>query len=165
MRFRRTRLSSASFAISGYPPEQQQQFREFFGANAPGLAPFVDWQKRNLGRLAFRAQWQRHFDDVDVFLSPVGYCEAFAHDHSAPQVRRVIDTSTGPRPYMDLMKWIAPASLTGCPATVAPIGHTPAGMPVGIQVMGPYWEDATPITFARLLAQHVGGFTAPTGYA
>jgi amidase len=66
---------------------------------------------------------------------------------------------------MDLMKWIAPASLTGCPATVAPIGRTPAGMPVGIQVMGPYWEDATPITFARLLAQHVGGFTPPAGYA
>jgi hypothetical protein len=30
--------------------------------------------------------------------------------------------------------------------------------------MGPYWEDATSITFADLLAKEVGGFTPPPGY-
>ena len=62
---------------------------------------------------------------------------------------------------MDLLKWIAPATLTGCPATAAPVGRTKAGLPVGVQIMGPFWEDATPITFARLLAQEIGGFTPP----
>lgn len=151
------------FAMLG--PEVQKQFRESLGGNAPSLAPFAEWQTQNRRRLAFRALWQGYFDDVDVFLSPVSYCEAFAHDHSEPQARRVIATTDGPRPYMDLYKWIAPATLTGCPATVAPIGRTPAGLPVGIQVMGPYWEDATPVTFAGLLAQHTDGFTPPAGYA
>jgi hypothetical protein len=32
---------------------------------------------------------------------------------------------------------------------------TKAGLPVGIQIMGPYWEDATPITFAGLLAEEL----------
>ncbi len=43
-------------------------------------------------------------------------------------------------------------------------GRTQTGLPVGIQIMGPYCEDATPITFADLLAQEVGGFEAPPGY-
>jgi hypothetical protein len=30
--------------------------------------------------------------------------------------------------------------------------------------MAPFWEDATSITFADLLAHEVGGFTAPSGY-
>ena len=54
----------------------------------------------------------------------------------------MIATSAGPRHYMDMLNWIAPATLTGCPATVAPVGRTPQGLPVGIQIMGPYWEDA-----------------------
>jgi amidase len=41
---------------------------------------------------------------------------------------------------------------------------TKAGLPVGIQIMGPYWEDATPIPFAGLLAEELVGFTAPPGY-
>jgi hypothetical protein len=31
--------------------------------------------------------------------------------------------------------------------------------------MGPFWEDATPITFADLLSKDLGGFTAPAGYS
>jgi hypothetical protein len=31
--------------------------------------------------------------------------------------------------------------------------------------MAPFWEDATSITFADLLAREVGGFTAPPGYS
>ncbi len=65
---------------------------------------------------------------------------------------------------MDGFNWISPASLTGCPATVAPVGQTAAGLPVGIQIMGPYWEDATPITFADLLAPQTGGFVPPPDY-
>jgi Amidase len=69
------------------------------------------------------------------------------------------------RPYMDFMPWIVTPTLTGCPSTTAPIGLTATGLPVAIQVMGPFWEDATPIEFARLLADEIGGFAAPPGYA
>jgi amidase len=56
------------------------------------------------------------------------------------------------------------AVLTGGPATVVPVGKTAAGLPVGIQILGPYLEDATPIRFAGLLAGETGGFTPPPGY-
>src|SRR5215470_8415966 len=99
-----------------------------------------------------------------LFRSGRCFPTAFAHDHSEPQEERTILTSSSAKPYFDVPNWTAPATLIGCPATVAPVGQTKAGLPVGIQIMGPYWEDATPITFAGLLAEELGGFTAPPGY-
>ena len=158
-----------AFFFSVAPPAAQEAQRKANDAvpNAaplPGMAPFAEWQRHNFQRLSFRALWQDYFRDVDVFLSPVAFTAAFAHDHSEPIDKRIIATSSGPRPYMDLLNWIAPATLTGCPATVAPIGLTPDGLPVGIQIMGPLWEDATPIKFADLLSQEIGAFTPPPGY-
>jgi Asp-tRNA(Asn)/Glu-tRNA(Gln) amidotransferase A subunit family amidase len=53
------------------------------------------------------------------------------------------------------------ASLPGLPATVLPIGASPAGLPIGAQVIGPTFEDRTPIHFAELVKRHLGGFTPP----
>jgi amidase len=158
-----------AFLYSTAPPEEQERLRKTAGnmvadKNSGATSSFADWQKQNFRRLAYRAQWQAYFNQIDVFLSPVAFTEAFPHDHSEPQEQRTIATSGGPRHYMDMLNWIAAPTLTGCPATVAPVGGTNQGLPVGIQIMGPYWEDATPITFADLLAKEVGGFAAPTGY-
>ena len=54
--------------------------------------------------------------------------------------------------------------MTGLPATTAPVGLTRAGLPVGIQIIGPYLEDATPIDLAGRLADVLGGFRPPQGY-
>ena len=89
---------------------------------------------------------------------------AFPHDHSE-QARRTLPTPEGPLPYMRaLFGYMSVANLTGCPATVAPAGKTANGLPVGIQILGPYLEDATPIRLASLLAKENGGFTPPSGY-
>jgi amidase len=42
---------------------------------------------------------------------------------------------------------------------------TAAGLPVGIQIMAPMWEDETSIEFAALLSELTGGFSAPPGFA
>jgi amidase len=157
-----------AFLYSTAPPAQQEQMRAQFsasqGKNSGALSTFADWQQQNFRRLGFRAQWQAWFDQADVFLSPVAFAPSFPHDHSEPQDKRMISTSAGPRHYMEMINWIAPATLTGCPATVAPVGRTPEGLPVGIQIMGPFWEDATTITFADLLSREIGGFAPPPGY-
>ena len=155
-----TSVASAEDAHSG------QAARDSNDPTAAGArATFREWQAMNIRRIAYRNMWQAYFNEIDVFLSPVTYTAAFPHDHSEPQTARTIATSTGPRRYMDMMHWIATATLTGCPATVAPVGLTPEGLPVDIQIMGPYWEDATPITFAELLGREIGGFRAPAGYS
>ncbi len=160
-------LDAFTFSVAS-PEQQEAQRKDFAKSQSPeaagALSSFADWQRQNFRRLGFRAQWQGYFEEVDVFLSPVAFSPAFPHDHSEPKDARTIATSSGPRHYEDLLNWVVPATLTGCPATVAPIGRTPAGLPVGIQVMGPYLEDATPITFADLLSREIGGFAAPPGY-
>jgi amidase len=158
-----------SFFISRSPEPVQRSLRaEYEKAAGPVAVESLDsvpyLREQNLLRLKYRAQWQAYFESVDVFLSPVTFSTAFPHDHSEPQSARLISTSAGPRHYMDGLNWIAAASLTGCPVTVAPVGLTAAGLPVGIQIMAPYWEDGTSIAFADLLAKEFGGFTPPPGY-
>jgi amidase len=156
-----------AFMFSTSPPEEQERMLKSAdpgSKNSGALSSFAEWQRQNFRRLGFRTQWQQYFNDVDVFLSPVAFTQAFPHDHSEPLSKRSVATSNGPRKYTEMFNWIAAPTLTGCPATVAPIGRTPEGLPVGIQIMGPFWEDATPIVFADLLSQEIGGFVAPKGY-
>jgi amidase len=47
---------------------------------------------------------------------------------------------------------------------VAPVGLTAAGLPGGIQIVGPHLEDRTPIDVAARVAEVVGGCQAPPGY-
>jgi amidase len=160
----------SAFIFSVTPPEEQQRQRAEFGATqnhprAPGaLASFADWQQHNFRRLEYRAVWQSYFRDIDAFLLPALPVAAFPHDHTE-QSRRRLDTPEGKLPYLEaLISYMSVAILTGCPATAAPAGKTKEGLPVGIQILGPYLEDATPIRVASLLAKENGGFTPPPGY-
>jgi amidase len=63
-----------------------------------------------------------------------------------------------------MASWIAVATVAGLPATVVPVGRTRAGLPVGIQVVAPMWEDATAIEFGALLSDIIGGFIAPPAF-
>ena len=161
-------LSAFSFSVA--PPQEQQKQRAEFAASkddprSPGsLADFASWQRNNLRRLAYRAAWQRYFQNVDAFLLPALPVPAFPHDHG-DQARRTLATPEGNLPYIQaLLSYMSVAILTGCPATVAPVGKTATGLPVGIQILGPYLEDATPIRLAGLIGKETGGFTPPAGY-
>src|SRR5205814_9784487 len=110
-------------------------------------------------RLKARSIWQDWFRTHDAFLMPVSFVSAIVHDHRDMPARR-IHTTTGDRPYTDLATWSTFSSLTGCPATVAPVGRPRDGLPVGIQIMGPFLEDATPLD----LAARMGSFVPPPGF-
>jgi amidase len=154
-----------------FAPEAQEVLRQEYRRNPKNAAAAAlveghdRWASETAKRLAARAVWEQYFRDHDVFLMPVAFVPAFPHDHSEPFDQRKLRTPEGERPYGDITPWIAIPTLTGCPATVAPVGRTAAGLPVGIQIMGPYLEDATPIEYARLIAAVVGGFQPPKGYA
>jgi amidase len=90
----------------------------------------------------------------------VNFTAAFPHD-ARPFAERTIATPEGERPYTDQPFWTAHAALAGLPAVAAPAGRTAGNLPVGIQIVGPRYEDDTAITFAELLAAVTGGFTAP----
>jgi len=158
-----------AFDFSMMPPEAQQQARVRLEQRGDpmakgSLSSFAEWQRQNMKRLAYRATWEKFFELMDVFLMPTAFTTAFPHDRTPPDTR-MIPTPEGARSFMDLLKYISPATVTGCPATTAPAGLSKSGLPVGLQIVGPYLEDATPIRFAQLLAREIGGFQAPPGYA
>jgi len=127
-------------------------------------APHKHFLAASGARMAARAVWQEYFRTHDAFLMPTTFVPAFPHDHSQPIEKRILRTPAGPRNYSDLAFWISFATLTGLPATTAPVGFTREGLPVGIQIVGPYLEDATPIDVAGRLADVIGGFRAPKSY-
>ena len=134
----------------------------FFAFQGPGerferLAEFVEQEKQ---RVAARAAWGRYFDGVDVFLCPTNFTPAFPHD-SRPFAERTVATSEGEQPYTNQSFWVSPAALPGLPAVAAPVGKTPGGLPVGVQIIGPLYEDDTALTFAELLGGVVGGWEPP----
>jgi amidase len=131
---------------------------------AAHTASIKQWRAMDGRRRAARAVWQAYFRTHDAFLIPTAFVPAFPHDHSPNQLERVLATPAGPRPYLDMLFWISFASLAGLPATTAPVGLTRGGLPVGVQIVGPYLEDATPIDVAGRLTEIVGGFRPPPGF-
>jgi len=98
-------------------------------------------------------------------LCPPFTTVAFAHDHSMPPDERVLVINDEPRPYLQAgVMWAALATAPGLPATVMPIERSEEGLPVGVQIIGPYLEDRTPIQFASLVEREFGGFVAPPPY-
>ena len=124
---------------------------------------YRDWVFANEKREQLRAMMAEFFADVDALLMPVAMVPAIPHDHTDPFPERVIEVDGAVRPYTDLMAWVALATLTHLPATVVPVGHTASGLPVGIQIVGPYLEDHTTLAVGRLVEELLGGFVPPPG--
>jgi len=122
-------------------------------------------------RLKAREDWQEYFGEYDAFILPVAFVPAFPHidkpwfpNNPDPSKRRILKTPEGNRDYDDMLFWISFATLTGLPATVFPIGLSDTGLPVGLQIIGPFLEDATPISLAGTLSEIAGGIRHPEGY-
>ena len=122
-----------------------------------------DWLSANEKREQVRARVADFFREVDALLMPVAVVSAIAHDHDKPLARRKIHTDGGTRPYLDMFGWVGLATVAYLPATVVPVGRTPSGLPVGIQIVGPYLEDRTTLAAARCVEELLGGFVPPPG--
>lgn len=123
-----------------------------------------DWNKLNEERAIIRQKWDDYFQDIDVLLCPVARIAAHDHDHTKIANRFIqIDGKT--ENYWDVVgPWNSLSLVSYLPSTVAPIGATPNGLPIGVQIIGPYLEDYTSIQFAKLLEGIYGGYKPPKGF-
>ncbi|HEX6659548.1 MAG TPA: amidase [Ilumatobacter sp.] len=120
-----------------------------------------DWLADNERRLQIRERWRQFFERFDVILLPVQPRGAFPHDHSEPMMDRMVEINGVTRTYLDLTGWIGPAGAGFLPATVVPIGLGDDGLPVGVQIVGPYLHDKTTLQAGRLIARLRGGCPRP----
>jgi amidase len=143
---------------------------EFSRAHLRGLTArpgdYIAWNGR---REQYRAAWRAFFRDWDVLLAPAINVLAYPHverawpaDDSDLTLTLAVDDEAVP--YLHGLVYPAVSTVAGQPATAFPAGRSREGLPIGLQAIGPYLEDLTPIRFAALLAREIGGFTRPPGY-
>ena len=120
-----------------------------------------DWMAANHRRELHRHGWRRLFAEFDAVVCPITPTPAFPHDHHPNPLERRIDIDGVEYPYFDQLVWAGLATMPGLPATAIPAGRSPEGLPVGVQLIGPMFEDRTPLRLAELLEPMTGGFQAP----
>ncbi len=123
-----------------------------------------DWVMADRARGHLRAQWRALFKSFDAVICPVMPTPAYPHDHSPEQETRRINIDGKDYSYPDQLAWPGIATLPGLPATAIPIGLSPEGLPVGVQIVGPWLEDRTPLKLAELIERDFGGFVPPPAF-
>jgi len=125
-------------------------------------ARYRTWARANALRQRQRAAWAALFDRHDVVLAPVMPTTAFPHDVERSIVERSLDVDGTPVPHLVAMAWCGAVGSVLLPVVTLPTGPTPAGLPVGVQVIGPYLSDLRLVHLAELIDRAAGpGFEAP----
>ena len=124
-----------------------------------------DWVMAEGGRAHLRAQWRKLFETFDAVICPIMPTPAYPHDHSPEQEKRKIMIDEADHVYADQLAWPGVATLPGLPATAIPLGLSADGLPVGVQIVGPFLEDRTPLKLAELIEREFGGFIPPPMFA
>jgi amidase len=122
------------------------------------------WHAHNETRHRMRLAWAAFFREYDLFLCPAATTAAFPHDQQGERWERMVMVNGKPQPSTTQMFWAGYSCNFYLPSTVAPIGLTENGLPVGVQIVGPQYGDHTCIHFAGLLEREYQGFVPPPGF-
>ncbi len=123
------------------------------------------WLGLNERRHVIRRAWNAFFRDWDVLLCPVISTAAMPHRQDGETWERRIAIEGAEIAYNDQLYWPGITGGFHLPVTVAPIGRTRAGLPIGVQIAGPIHGDRVTIAVASLLEQAGFGFAPPPGWA
>lgn len=121
-----------------------------------------DWLRADEARARLSRRVQAAFEAYDVLVCPGAPCAAFLHDRRPSWRRRVrLEGARRPIAHAELARWSALATTLGLPATCIPAGLTAAGLPVGVQVVGPAGADSRTLAVAEAMEAELGGFRPP----
>ena len=104
-------------------------------------------------RHRLRKQWAALFSEFDAVLTPVFGTPAFVQYEDGPWQGRKLAVDGELTPYGDQLAWPGVATVAGLPASVAPAGRSTTGLPIGVQIIGPWQEDRTTLALAGIVGQ------------
>lgn len=121
----------------GRESELSPILREFIGiVKADPPLTLESFMTTLLDRDGLRAQFLRQMDEFPVLVCPVCCVPAFRHSER----QWTVEGKTVK--YLDAMTYTQWFNLLGNPAMVVPVGRSPEGLPIGVQVVGrPYGEE------------------------
>jgi Asp-tRNA(Asn)/Glu-tRNA(Gln) amidotransferase A subunit family amidase len=109
------------------------------------------WTRRDLVRIQILAQMQDH----RVLICPVASVPAFHHGQRSWTVE-------GQRVnYLDAWSYTEWFNLLGMPAAVVPVGQSPEGLPIAVQIVGRPWQEEQVLEIATIVERECGGWRKP----
>jgi Asp-tRNA(Asn)/Glu-tRNA(Gln) amidotransferase A subunit family amidase len=150
--------------LAGHEDELSPILRDFSSrsATAPKLTAdtlLATWVERDVVRMHVLAQMK----DTPILLCPVASIPAFRHGE------RRWDINGHTVTYLDAWSYCEWFNLLGFPAAVVPVGRSPEGLPIGVQIVGKPWEEEVVLAVAAAVEKDSGGYVPPptveTGHA
>lgn len=143
-------------------PKDGSYYAQMVRANTQ---PHKDWLVASNRRHQMRLAWAEFFRDWDVLLCPNAASAAFPHSLPGERWERMITVNGKPQPATTQMWWAGIAGMCYLPGTAAPVGLSPEGLPIGVQIVGPQYGDLATIRVAQLIEREYYAFVPPPGYA
>src|SRR5579862_824335 len=109
------------------------------------------WIQRDVVRTQVFAQMR----DYPVLLCPAASIPAFRHGERS---WRVEGTTVE---YLDAWSYTEWFNLLGTPAVVVPVGKSPEGLPIGVQIVARPWQEELVISIASALEAQRGCYGQP----
>ena len=121
---------------------------------------------RDIDDARVRQQWHKDklaefFTRYDAIVMPIAMVPAFAHQQAGGFTDRILDVDGTPTPYSAILDWISPATALYAPALAVPAGQTAQGLPVGVQIVGPWHGEDRLFDYAFAVEEGTGGFRRP----
>jgi len=117
---------------------------------------------------AAHVEQQRHkdklaafFQKYDAILMPISMTTPFAHQQEPGFNDRILTIDNVQVPYPKIIEWISLATSCHAPALAVQAGQTPDGLPVGVQVIGPWNQEDRLFDFGFAIEEGLGGFRRP----
>jgi len=109
------------------------------------------WMQRDELRMKIFAQMR----DYPLLLCPVASIPAFRHGERSWQVEGKTVR------YLDAWSYTEWFNLLGTPAAVVPVGKSPEGLPIAVQIVAHPWEEELVISVAAALEAQCGCYPHP----
>ncbi|HXH48924.1 MAG TPA: amidase [Terriglobia bacterium] len=107
------------------------------------------------------SRWEHVFNDYDFLICPGAFGPAYARTRVGSKLRYEGTEMI----YCDYAwPFVACFNASGHPALNVPLGLGKEGLPLGVQIVGPYWSEPELFNFARLASRLTEGFVKPAGY-
>jgi len=137
------RYSSAGYIVASTP-----SYREF--AQAAVQRQFLKDQLEGF----FADGW-------DAILSPVTTIPAFPHNQDGQLSDRTLECDNQRIAYLHALDWIALATSMHTPAVAVSAGRTATGLPIGVQLITKWDDEASALNLAEALESAIGPLPQP----